>query len=130
MSSITLNLSQFAYGLGATERITLEASTPFHKAYHKADDEGQAAMKLEFITGFVQGNLNITPEKAAKIVALKRVERSAKDELAVNAAAAKFRYHLVREVSGARAEIDLLAKAVAAYAKLTPAQKRKFAAQM
>jgi hypothetical protein len=130
MSSITVNLSQFALGLGNAERITLEASTPFHKAYHKADDEGQAAMKLEFITSFVQGNLNITPEKAAKIVALKRVERSAKDELAVNAAGAKFRYHLVREVSGARAEIDLLAKAVAAYAKLTPAQKRKFAAQM
>jgi hypothetical protein len=63
-------------------------------------------------------------------VALKRVERSAKDELAVNAAGAKFRYHLVREVGGARAEVDLLKAAVSAYAKLTPAQKRKFAAQM
>ena len=130
MSSITLNLSQFALGLGNSERLTLEASVPFHKAYQKADDEGQAAMKLEFITSYVQGNLNITPEKAAKIVALKRVERSAKDELAVNAAGAKFRYHLVREVGGARAEVDLLAKAVAAYAKLTAAQKRKFLASI
>ena len=130
MSSITLNLSQFALGLGNADRLTLEASVPFHKAYHKADAEGQAAMQLEFVTSYVQGKLKSTPEKAAKIVALKRVERSAKDELAVNAAGAKFRYHLVREVSGARAEIDLLAKAVAAYAKLTPAQKRKFAAQM
>jgi hypothetical protein len=82
------------------------------------------------VTSYVQGNRKTTPEKAAKIVALKRVERSAKDEKAVNAAGAKFRYHLVREVGGSRAEIDLLAKAVAAYAKLTPAQKRKFAAQM
>jgi hypothetical protein len=130
MSSIKLNLSQFALGLGNSDRITLEASVPFHKAYHKADAEGQAAMQLDFVTSYVQGKLKSTPEKAAKIVALKRVERSAKDELAVNAAGAKFRYHLVREVGGARAEVDLLKAAVSAYAKLTPAQKRKFAAQM
>jgi len=130
MSTITLNLSQFAFGLGATDRLTLEASTPFHKAYHKADAEGQAAMKLEFVTSYVQGNLNITPEKAAKIVALKRVERNATDEKAVNAAGQKFRYHLVREDGSARAEVDLLAKAVAAYAKLTAAQKRKFMASI
>jgi hypothetical protein len=130
MSTITLNLSQFALGLGNADRLTLEASMPFHKAYHKADAEGQAAMQSDFVTSYVQGNRKTTPEKAAKIVALKRVERSAKDEKAVNAAGAKFRYHLVREVGGSRAEIDLLAKAVAAYAKLTPAQKRKFAAQM
>ena len=130
MSSITLNLSQFAFGLGATERLTLEASVPFHKAYHKADDEGKAYMRNEFITSFVQGNLNTTPEKAAKIVALKRVERSAKDELAVNAAGKKFSYHVIRAEVSAKTEVDLLKAAVAAYAKLTPAQKRKFAAQM
>ena len=130
MSTITLNLSQFALGLGATDRMTLDASLPFHKAYHKADAEGQAAMKLEFVTSYVQGNLNITPEKAAKIVELKRAERNAKDEKAVNAAGAKFRYHLVREDGNARAEVDLLAKAVAAYAKLTAAQKRKFLASI
>ena len=130
MSSITINLSQFALGLGNSERITLDASLPFHRAYHKADADGQAAMKLEFVTSFVQGNLNTTPEKAAKIVALKRVERSAKDELAVNAAGAKFRYHLVRAEVSAKTEVDLLAKAVAAYAKLTAAQKRKFMASI
>ena len=130
MSSITINLSQFALGLGNTDRVTLDASLPFHRAYHKADADGQVAMKLEFVTSFVQGNLNTTPEKAAKIVALKRVERSAKDELAVNAAGAKFRYHLVRAEVSAKTEVDLLAKAVAAYAKLTAAQKRKFMASI
>ena len=130
MSSITINLSQFALGLGNTDRVTLEASTPFHKAYHKADAEGKAAMKLEFITSYVQGNLNTTPEKAAKIVALKRVERSAKDELAVNAAGKKFGYHIVRAEVSAKTEVDLLAKAVAAYGKLTAAQKRKFMSQI
>ena len=130
MSFITLNLSQFALGLGNSDRLTLEASVPFHKAYHKADVEGQAAMKLEFITGYVQGNLNTTPEKAAKIVALKRAERSAKDELAVNAAGKKFAYHIVRAETSAKTEVDLLAKAVAAYGKLTAAQKRKFMSQI
>ena len=130
MSSITINLAQFALGLGNAERITLEASVPFHKAYHKADKEGKAYMRNEFITSFVQGNLNTTPEKAAKIVALKRVERSAKDELAVNAAGAKFRYHLVRKAVSASTEVDLLKAAVAAYAKLNAAQKRKFMSQI
>jgi len=130
MSSITINLAQFALGLGNTDRVTLEASTPFHKAYHKADAEGKAAMKLEFITSYVQGNLNTTPEKAAKIVALKRAERSAKDEKAVNAAGKKFSYHLVRAEVSASTEVDLLKAAVAAYAKLNAAQKRKFMSQI
>lgn len=130
MSTITLNLSQFALGLGNADRLTLEASMPFHKAYHKADAEGQAAMKLDFQTAYVQGNLKTTPEKAAKIVALTRAERNAKDEKAVNAASAKFRYHIVRAEGSTRTEVDLLAKAVAAYAKLTAAQKRKFLSQI
>ena len=130
MSTITLNLSQFAFGLGATERLTLAASMPFHKAYHKADAEGQAAMQSDFVTSYVRGNLNITPEKAAKIVALKRVERSAEEEKAANAASAKFRYHIVRAEGSSRSEVDLLKAAVAAYAKLTAAQKRKFLASI
>jgi hypothetical protein len=130
MPSITINLSEFALGLGASDRMTLDASLPFHKAYHKADAEGQAAMQLDFVTSYVQGNLKTTPEKAAKIVALKRVERNATDEKAVNAAGAKFRYHIVRAEGSSRGEVDLLAKAVAAYAKLTAAQKRKFLSQI
>ena len=130
MSSITINLAQFALGLGNTDRVTLDASLPFYKAYHKADKGGQAYMRNEFITSYVQGNLKTTPEEAAKIVALKRVERSAADELAVNAAGAKFRYHLVRKAVSASTEVDLLAQAVAAYGKLNAAQKRKFMSQI
>jgi hypothetical protein len=130
MPSITINLSEFALGLGASDRMTLDASLPFHKAYHKADAEGQAAMQLDFVTSYVQGNLKTTPEKAAKIVALKRVERNATDEKAVNAASAKFRYHIVRAEGSSRGEVDLLKAAVAAYAKLTAAQKRKFLSQI
>jgi hypothetical protein len=130
MTSITVNLSQFAFGLGATDRLTLEASTPFHKAYHKADAEGQAAMRTDFVTSYVQGNLKTTPEKAAKIVALTRAERNAKDEKAVNAAGKKFAYHIIRAEGSAKTEVDLLKAAMTAYAKLTAAQKRKFLASI
>ncbi len=130
MSSITVNLSQFALGLGNADRLTLDASLPFHTAYHKADKEGKAWMRNEFITSYVQGNLKTTPEKAAKVVATKRADRKPSDELAVNAAGKKFAYHIVRAEVSAKSEVDLLKAAVAAYAKLTPAQKRKFAAQM
>ena len=121
MSTITLNLSQFALGLGNADRLTLEASLPFHKAYHKADAEGQAAMRSDFVTSYVQGNLKTTPEKAAKLVALTRAKRNATDEKAVNAAGAKFRYHIVRaegsnikEEVAIPAEILKAAKALAA----------------
>jgi len=130
MSSITLNLSQFALGLGNSDRLTLEASLPFHRAYHKADAEGQAAMQLDFVTSYVQGNLKTTPEKAAKIMALTRAERNPKDEKAVNAAGKKFAYHIVRAEGSSRSEVDLLKAAMTAYAKLTAAQKRKFLASI
>ena len=130
MSTITVNLPQFALGLGNADRLTLEASMPFHKAYHKADAEGQAAMQSDFVTSYVQGNRKTTPEKAAKIVALTRAERNAKDEKAVNAAGKKFAYHIVRAEGSSRNEVDLLKAAMTAYAKLTAAQKRKFMASI
>jgi hypothetical protein len=130
MSTITLNLSQFALGLGNADRLTLEASLPFHKAYHKADAEGQAAMRTDFVTSYVQGNLKTTPEKAAKIMALTRAERNPKDEKAVNAAGKKFAYHIIRAEGSAKTEVDLLKAAMTAYAKLTAAQKRKFLASI
>jgi hypothetical protein len=127
MSTITLNLSQFALGLGNADRLTLEASLPFHKAYHKADAEGQAAMRTDFVTSYVQGNLKTTPEKAAKIVALTRAERNAKDEKAVNAAGKKFAYHIVRaEGSNLKEEEEIpaeLLKAAKELAKLANAYK-------
>ena len=127
MSTITLNLSQFALGLGNADRLTLEASLPFHKAYRKADAEGQAAMKLDFLTAYVQGNRKITPEKAAKIVALTRAERNATDEKAANAASAKFRYHIVRtEGSNIKEEEEIpaeLLKAAKELAKLANVYK-------
>lgn len=130
MSVITLNLSQFALGLGNSDRLTLEASLPFHRAYIKADKDGQAAMKLEFLLGYVQGALSITADKAAKLVALTRAERKPADEKAVNAASKKFAYHVVRAEESASKEVDLLKKALTAYGKLTAAQKRKFLASV
>ena len=128
MSSITLNLSQFAFGLGATERLTLEASLVFHTAYHKADAEGQRYMRTDFVTGYVQGALGCTRLEAEAIVALKRVERSETQEKAVNAAGQKFKYHVIRATSSARTEADPLAAALRAFSKLTTAQKKKFLA--
>jgi len=128
MSVITLNLGQFALGLGHSDRLTLEASLPFHRAYVKADADGQKAMKLEFVLGYVQGALNVTAEKAAKLVALTRAERKPVDEKAVNAAGKKFAYHVIRAEESGSIEVDLLKKALTAYGKLTAAQKRKFMA--
>lgn len=91
-------LNQFAWQLGANLRITLEHSLQWHKAYCKADTATQAAWRREFVAHFVAGNLDIGTDKAEKIVALKRVERTEPQEKAVNAASKKFAYHIVRAV--------------------------------
>jgi hypothetical protein len=128
--TMTLNLSQFAFGLGSMDRLTLDASLPFHRVFHKATEEQQASMRRDFVTEFVRGNLNVSVERVLEILAEKRSMRNPADELAVNAAGKKFKYHVVREVQGDKKEVDHLAAALRAYAVLTPSQKRKFVAQM
>lgn len=89
-------LNQFAWQLGANLRITLEHSTGWHKAFVRADKATQATWRREFVANFVAGNLDISADKAEKIVSLKRVERTETQEKAVNAASKKFAYHIVR----------------------------------
>jgi len=93
---INVTYSQFAEGVGRTDRMTLEASLAWHKAYVKLDKESQSAWRDDFVLNYVIGKLDTTMTQAKIIYDQTRVERTADHEKAVNAGGAKFRHHISR----------------------------------
>lgn len=125
--------TQFAYAVGATDRMTQEASLPFHEEYTANEDKAfRAKMRKDWTVSYVAGNLKVSQAKAIAICEMTRVERLAKDkdlEDSVNRAGKKFSYHVVR-AEGSSKQVDLVKQALALYAKMSGAQKRSFKAQL
>ena len=90
-----MNIGQFALTLGRTQRLTLEASLPFHKAYVAADAEGRAALRLEWAVGYIEGREAVSAARAAKIWAAGK-GNDALDAGACNRATASFASHVIR----------------------------------
>jgi len=93
---VVVTYQQFARGVGATDRITLEASLAWHKEYVKLNAEKQSEWKQDFVLNYVIGRMECTAKQAEIICNKTRVERSAEEEKAVNAGSAKFRFHISR----------------------------------
>lgn len=128
----TFTFTQFAYAVGANDRMTHEASLPFHEEYIKADEPKQKQMRKDWVVSYVAGNLKVSQAKAIAICEMTRVERNAKDkalEDSVNRAGKQFSYHVVR-AEGSSKQVDLVKQALALYAKMSGAQKRSFKAQL
>ena len=96
--TVLVNLNQFAYKLGNTDRLTLDASIVFHTHYAKSSADSRKEQRIDFITGYVQGRLDVTAKEASSILELKRTERSKDQERAVNAGGKMFSYHVVRDL--------------------------------
>lgn len=90
-----MSIGQFALNLGRTQRLTLEASLPFHVAYTKADAEGRAALRTEWAVGYIEGKENVSAARAAKIWAAGK-GKDAIDAGACNRATASFASHVIR----------------------------------
>ena len=115
-----LNLNQFAFKLGETDRLTLNASLTFHTHYAKSSADDRKAQRIDFISGYVQGRLDVTTTEAVRIIELKRTERDAVQERAVNAAGKMFKYHVVRDIeesSGKKEQVVAPKKLVATFTK-------------
>lgn len=95
-TKVTVTYQQFAQGVGASDRITLEASLAWHKAYVKLDADTQNAWRYHFVVNYVIGRLDCTEKQAEIIYGKKRVERTSDEEKAVNTGGAKFRDHISR----------------------------------
>lgn len=125
-----LNAVQFAYELGRYQRLTLEASAPFHKAYVQSDAAARSALRAEWCSGYLAGNLLVSAARAAKIWEAGK-GAGALDAAAVNRATRSFAHHVVRsEASSGKSEggsrvrlpSGTVERIAAAYAGLTKAQ--------
>jgi hypothetical protein len=98
---VVVTYQQFARGVGATDRITLEASLAWHKEYLTLDAEKQSEWKYDFVLNYVIGRLSTDEKefthKQAEIICNKtRAERTAEQEKVVNAGGKKFAFHISR----------------------------------
>ena len=98
---VVVTYQQFAQGVGASDRITLEASLAWHEQYLTLDAEKQGEWKYDFVLNYVIGRLSTDEKeftyKQAEIICNKtREKRTANEELAVNAGGKKFAFHISR----------------------------------
>lgn len=128
------NFTQFAFAVGANDRLTQDASLPFHEEYVANEDKAfRVQMRKDWVVSYIAGNLGISQAKAIKIAELTRVARNElnpKLEEAVNRASKQFTYHIVRPDATTSKQADLVKQALALYAKMSGAQKRSFKAQL
>lgn len=121
---------QFAFRVGAQERLTLEASLPFHKAYVAADAETRATLREEWAVGYISGREAVS-EKRAQAIWEAGKGAGALDAAACNRATRSFAHHVVRseaksEASEGQARVRLpsgtIERVMSAYAGLTREQ--------
>lgn len=121
---------QFAFKVGAQERLTLEASLPFHKAYVAGDAETRAALRTEWCIGYISGREAVSEARATKIWEAGK-GAGALDAAACNRATRSFAHHVVRseaksEASEGEKRVRLpsgcVDRVMSAYAGLTRAQ--------
>ena len=106
------NVFNFAKSLGVSQRKTLQDSEKLHKAYAKASEERQAQMKIEFITGYMAGQLGVSKDVAEtlasaprsgaddKVVDGKTIKaRTQPQQQAYDRARKQFSFHITREDS-------------------------------
>ena len=95
-TTVVVTYQQFAKGVGASDRITLEASLPWHKQYVKLSAEKQSEWRYDFVLNYVIGRLDCTQKQAETICNKTRAERTAEQERAVNCGGKRFADHISR----------------------------------
>ena len=95
-TTVVVTYQEFARGIGASDRITLEASLPWHNEYVRLSAEKQSEWRYDWVLNYVIGRLGCTHKQAEDICAKTRVQRTAEQEKAVNTGGAKFRDHISR----------------------------------
>jgi hypothetical protein len=95
-NAIKVTYQQFARGVGATDRITLDASLAWHKEFITLDAVKQSEWRFDWVLNYVIGRLDCTQKQAEIICNKTRTERTASEEKAVNTGGAKFRDHISR----------------------------------
>lgn len=106
-TTVVVTYQQFAEGIGRTDRMTLDASLPWHKEYVKLDAKKQSEWRYDFVLNYVIGRLDCSRKEAEAICNKTRVQRTANEEKAVNCGGKKFSDHISRtgRTSGKKAAV-------------------------
>lgn len=102
----TASVFVFARNLGNSQRKCLADSEPLAKAYAKASEAAQKAMRFEFLIGFVTGALNTNRDSAETIIEgrvrfganpqPKKPARTKDQQQAFDSARKMFSFHIAR----------------------------------
>ena len=95
-TTVVVTYQQFAQGVGASDRITLDASLPWHKEYVKLSAEKQGEWRHDWVLNYVIGRLDCSRKEAEVICSKTRVQRTANEEKAVNCGGKRFADHISR----------------------------------
>ena len=78
--SILMSVNRFAFNVGACDRLTREATKPYRDAYRTATPEQRVQLERDWVTGYLEGNLKVTPKQAQAIYNTSRTERSDEEQ--------------------------------------------------
>ena len=98
-----LSVNQFAIKVGQADRLTKDATKPYRDAYRKATPEQRVQLERDWITGYLEGNLNRTPSQAMAIFNQSRTERSKVEQESYKRGYAKFFDHVKSEIKSEEA---------------------------
>jgi len=96
--SIFMSVNRFAFNVGACDRLTREATKPYRDAYRTATPEQRVQLERDWVTGYLEGNLKVTPKQAQAIYNTSRTERSDEEQKSYKRAYAKFLDHVKAEI--------------------------------
>ena len=124
----TYTYDTFAQSVGKSDRLTLDISEVWHKAYLKADKANRAEYAREWRVNYLIGNLGVSASEADRILSQPRDSRKKDHQLAYKRANSQFVYHIVRPVqSGVSKQVKVTVdKVVELFEQLSKAEQAKF----
>lgn len=93
----TISASQFFFNLGNNDRLTLEASTPIHKAWLTATPEQRKQLRADCMANYIMGKLQCERKAADRILSQSRDDRTKAHQAAYRCANERFTYHVSRD---------------------------------
>jgi hypothetical protein len=119
----TIGIQQFGTIIGTADRTSYTDTAPFRAEYTTGDTTVRAAMKEQFIVGYLMGNLSVDEAKA-KVIFAKGRAGSVASAAAFGRGRSQFTYHVITVKAGGNAKHE-----PKAFTKAQKARAKDFAAE-
>ena len=123
-----ITYTQFAFGLGQQDRLTIEESQVWHEQYKKEDTQARKEWLREWQQQYLMGNLGVSSKEADRILSKTRDERTSDQQKAYKRANSQFVYHIVRPVESTTVKQKKVSldKVIEMFEQLSKAEQAKF----